>query len=257
MMSRTRAFSRPCHTSTRRANPRARLALQPLEDRAVPATFTVTTTSDSGVGSLRDAIAQANGNAEADTITFDVATFATAKTISLTGGELLIDTDHALSIAPDLSQVAMITVNAGQASRVFRIESGTAVSIDGLTISRGRAVGQGGGILNAGTLTLSHAIVSNNQAVGVPGAGVVVDAFGGGIFNTGTLSVGHTTFVHNQAIGGDGSETTTGTSALGGALMSAGSLSAPATTTIRHSTFVGNQAIGGAAGGPAMAGAFA
>ena len=34
---------------------RARLALQDLEDRSVPATFTVTTTADSGAGSLREA----------------------------------------------------------------------------------------------------------------------------------------------------------------------------------------------------------
>ena len=41
-----------------------------LEERAVPATFTVTTTDDSGAGSLRAAIALAAANEEADTIDF-------------------------------------------------------------------------------------------------------------------------------------------------------------------------------------------
>ena len=41
---------------------------QPLETRTAPATFMVTTLSDSGVGSLRAAMALANGMAGADTI---------------------------------------------------------------------------------------------------------------------------------------------------------------------------------------------
>ena len=102
--------------------------------------------------------------------------------------------------------------------------------------------------MNAGTLTLSHAILSDNQVVGLPGVSVVVDAFGGGIFNTGTLTVRHSSFVHNQSIGGDGTPSSTGSSALGGAIMSSGTASAPATATVSHSTFVDNQAIGGAAG---------
>ena len=53
----------------------ARLLLQALEDRTVPATFTVTNTSDSGAGTLRDAIAQANANTGADAIVFDPNVF--------------------------------------------------------------------------------------------------------------------------------------------------------------------------------------
>ena len=40
---------------------------------AEAATFTVTSLSDSGPGSLRDAITDANGNSGPDTIVFDVA----------------------------------------------------------------------------------------------------------------------------------------------------------------------------------------
>ncbi len=39
---------------------------------AVAATFTVTTAADSGAGSLRQAILDANANAGADTIAFDI-----------------------------------------------------------------------------------------------------------------------------------------------------------------------------------------
>src|SRR4051812_23259676 len=49
---------------------RSPLNLEALEDRTTPATFTVTTLTDDGPGSLRDAIAQANADTDLDTIVF-------------------------------------------------------------------------------------------------------------------------------------------------------------------------------------------
>lgn len=55
---------------------RARLAVEVLEDRLAPATFTVTNTADSGAGSLRQAILSANAAFGADTIAFAIGTGA-------------------------------------------------------------------------------------------------------------------------------------------------------------------------------------
>jgi hypothetical protein len=221
-----------------------RLSVERLEDRTVPSTFTVQSLADSGTGSLRQAVLEANANPGADLIRF--APEARNGTIPLTSGQLSITDDLQID-GPGADRLA---VSGTDASRVFQISSGVAVSIDGLTVSHGRAVGQGGGILNAGALTLSHAILSDNLVVGVPGAslGDVVDAFGGGIFNSGVLTVGHSSFVGNQAIGADGTASSIGSSALGGAIFSRGTVSAPATATVSHSTFLDNEAIGGAAG---------
>jgi hypothetical protein len=220
------------------------LSIELLEDRTVPSTFMVDNLADSGMGSLRQAVLDANANPGADLIRF--APTARDGTIPLTSGQLSITDDLTL----DGPGADRLVVSGNDASRAFRIGSGVAVSIDGLTVSHGRAIGQGGGILNAGTLTLSQAIVSDNHVVGVPGAtlGTVVDAFGGGIFNSGTLTVSHTRFVHNQAIGGDGTPSSIGSSGLGGAIMSAGTAIAPATSNVSYSMFLDNQAIGGAAG---------
>src|SRR5262249_20701584 len=117
-----------------------------------------------------------------------------------------------------------------------------------LTVAHGRGLLRGGGILNAGSLTLSRAVVSDNVVVGLPGVGPAVDAFGGGILNTGTLTVRDTTFVHNRSTGADGDPGGTGSAGLGGAIMSVGTASAPATATVSDSTFLDNQANGGAAG---------
>jgi hypothetical protein len=54
--------------------PAARLRLDPLEDRSVPTVFTVTTTADLGLGSLRQAITDSNTNPGADTINFAIGT---------------------------------------------------------------------------------------------------------------------------------------------------------------------------------------
>ena len=59
------------------------LALMISAIGASAATFTVTNTNDSGAGSLRAAVTQANANVQADTINFDPAVFNVARTITL------------------------------------------------------------------------------------------------------------------------------------------------------------------------------
>lgn len=228
-----------------------RLSVERLDERVVLSTFSVLNLADSGVDSLRAAITAANTNPGADTINFAPGLRGT---IGLTSGELVI-TDRLWIDGPGAGR---LTVSGNDTSRVFRIGSGVEVTIDDLTVSHGRAVGPGGGILNGGNLTLVRANVSDNLVVGVPGAipVTVVDAFGGGIFNTGILTVDESSFVHNRAIGADGTSSTIGSSALGGAIMSNGTVIAPAITTVTYSKFLDNQAIGGAAGiGASRAGA--
>src|SRR5262245_2083628 len=69
---------------------RPRPGLESLDARLVPAAFHVTTLADSGDGSLRAAVAQANAHAGADTIDFQPGLTGT---IALTGGELDLTDD--------------------------------------------------------------------------------------------------------------------------------------------------------------------
>lgn len=55
---------------------------------AEAATFTVTNTNDSGAGSLRQAVLDANAAVGTDTIVFD-ATFNSPQTITLTSGNIV------------------------------------------------------------------------------------------------------------------------------------------------------------------------
>src|SRR5581483_11449800 len=65
-----------------RRRPQSRPTLEALEDRLAPATFIVTVTSDSGPGSLRQAILDANNTPGTDNITFSIG--GGAQTISPT-----------------------------------------------------------------------------------------------------------------------------------------------------------------------------
>src|SRR5438309_11987595 len=81
-----RPITRPAHPVRRRA----RLALEALEGRDVPATFTVTNALDDGsAGSLRWAVGRANATAGADTISFS-SLFNLAQAITLTAGQLTL-----------------------------------------------------------------------------------------------------------------------------------------------------------------------
>jgi hypothetical protein len=140
------------------------------------ATISVTNTTDSGGGSLRQALADA---VDGDTINFNSS--LNGQTITLTSGELLVDKSVTIS-GPGANTLA---VDANHASRVFDIASGTDVTISGLTISNGSAPlpsYYGGGIYNDhATLTVSNCTVSGNSTP--------TDSFGngGGIFNDGSF----------------------------------------------------------------------
>jgi hypothetical protein len=84
---------------------------------------------------------------------------------------------------------------------VVAVDSGIRATISDLTVSNGvDAAGNGGGISNAGTLTLTDVVVSDNAAT------FGENGIGGGIFNAGTLSVSHSFITHNQADGLGGRE---------------------------------------------------
>ncbi len=151
------------------------------------ASFTVTNTNDSGAGSLRQAVLDANSNPGTDVIVFDSTVFSTPRTINLTTGELVIS-DSVTIQGPGAN---LLTVqrdfNAATNFRVFNIQSrGLTVSISGMTISNGNAVGTSGGGINCqSNLTLTNVHVTGNQAS--IGGGVALD-FADGTFASCTFS---------------------------------------------------------------------
>jgi hypothetical protein len=149
-------------------------------------TITVTNTSDSGPGSLRNAIDTANSG---DTINFSVTTPAT---ITLTT-PLTIDSSGSKSLTIAGPGASSLAISGGNSVPVFVIQplfglgGPVTVTISGLTIENGSSL-FGAGIFNGGTLTLTDSIVSNNQ---------LGTQFGAGIYNVGTLTLTNTTVSEN------------------------------------------------------------
>jgi hypothetical protein len=140
-------------------------------------TITVTDTNDSGPGSLRQALAEAN---DGDTIDFDPS--LNGQTITLTSAELAVNKSVMIrGPGPDL---LTISISGIQFTRIFHVMPGKSVTIDSLTIGDTSFGDCTGGILNDGaTLTISNCVVQQNCAGN--GGGVDNDAGDG----TATLTV--------------------------------------------------------------------
>src|SRR5262249_23312536 len=118
------------------------------------------------------------------------------KTITLTGGELLVNKDLTIQ-GPG---AANLTLSGNDASRMFHIAGGASVSIAGLTFTHGKEAFEGGAILNDfSSLSLANAVFTNNcTSVG----NEIVGGGGGAVSNLGgTLAVSSCTFTNNKAIG--------------------------------------------------------
>ena len=157
-------------------------------------TITVTTTADSGAGSLRAAIAAASNG---DTIQFDPA--LNGQSITLTSGELVIDKNITID-GPGADQLAVTKSSGSPDFRIFNVPPLHIFIIEGLTIDGNGTFGAGvwidrsqvaldgcvvqgclgyGGVLcyasfnDDSNLTVINSTIRNNQA----------DAAGGGIHN--------------------------------------------------------------------------
>jgi hypothetical protein len=135
--------------------------------------------NDAGPGSLRQAVLNANANPGPDVITFDPTFFASARTITLSSGQINI-TGPATITGPGAS---LATVSGNNTSRVLYIDAigqGNAVDISGLSLVNGKTAGTGGAVFNQDeALTLTGCVITGNNAT--VGAGVAVAGFGGSL----------------------------------------------------------------------------
>ncbi len=177
-------------------------------------TDVVTTNADSGPGSLRSVIANAPDN-----ISIGFADHVRG-TITLTSGELLIN-KNIIIIGPGADLLTVRRDDAASDFRIMRVEGNhPSVTISGLTIANGKTtfLDQGGGIRNAGDLTLRNCAVSSNSSpfggsggaiFSVVGSALLLDSCtisqntagqsGGAVLVMGTFYAANSTFSSNSA----------------------------------------------------------
>lgn len=183
----------------------------------------VTNTNDSGAGSLRQAVLDANAAAGANTITFDPTFFNVPRTITLASVITINSTDNTSTVIVGPG-ADMLSISGNNAVRIFTISASESVTISGITFANALT----SAINNSGTLAVSNSVFTANTS----GAG-------GAIANTGTITVSNSTFSDNINTGGsvNGSG--------GGAIFN----SSGDTAIITNCTFTNNMTINGAGGG--------
>jgi hypothetical protein len=215
-----------CLQRTVSRTPRSRrfrsLRFEPLEERRVLATFTVTNLNDASVsgpdsapGTLRQAIYDANAFNDADTIVFDA---------SLSGDlRLSIASDSAIGLSA-LIITSPITIHGNAAGitikrditapemRFFRVATGADLTLDSISLNGG----------------ITRGI---NGASGQNGG----SAFAGAIFNEGNLQIIASTLYDNAAIGGNAAAGAYSGMGQGGAVFNVGG-----NVTVTNSTLSGN-----------------
>lgn len=222
------------------------------------ATLTVTNLNDSGAGSLRDILNQANSTAGVDSIVFQSGL---SGTLTLTSGDL--DITDSVTITG-----SGITISGGNTSGIFYLYNPTSeldVTLTGLTLSGGsNTSSSGGAILSKGeNLTVADSVITGNRAtngggIAVYDANLTVDNSqitgntasneGGGIYFRGEngelLRITDNSAIANNTadqFGGIAIRSTTGSG--NGVLV-----------TIDTTSMTGNKALNGAGGGIGLQG---
>jgi predicted outer membrane repeat protein len=227
------------------------------------ATFTVSNLNDSGAGSLRQAILNANATAGADVI--QITAVGTLQLLSA-----LPIIDEALTIqGPGMAQLA---VAGGSGFRVFE-STAVPLTVTDLTVQNGApASDTGGGIRSLGTLTLTNvAVLSNTSPVGGGGVYVVGEAhlvngrfennrslgsIGGGLLAESTALITGTQFISNTSPGQGGGALVNNLSVLRDVRFernrslsaNGGGLYASGIVTLVNATLISNTAFGDGGG---------
>ncbi|WP_419585273.1 choice-of-anchor Q domain-containing protein, partial [Thiolapillus sp.] len=174
---------------------------------AIATTYQVNSLADHGPNTLRAAIATA---VSGDTITF--ARWLYEKQIHLYS-EITINKN--LTIKGDLNDDHKpdITLDGQRKTRIFKIVSGSRLTLDSVELMRGHA-NEGGAIANWGTLYVKYSRFIRNESRGLGGAiynkgflnietTTAMDnkawSHGGVIYSNGTLRIQTSTFAHNLA----------------------------------------------------------
>ncbi len=240
-----------------------------LEQRTLlsgtPTVYTVNLVSDTGTGTgttgdLAYVVNQVNSNTNpaGSVIQFDPSIFNASppqpivltKTLTLTETAGPIEINGPGTLAEGLENA--VEVSGGNAVTVFAINPGVTATLSGLAVLYGLSSGNGGGLVNEGTLTLSNCGIVGSKAVD-SGGGIENDGsmtisnsliegntaqaatgYGGGISNHGSLQITGSVIAGNSVSGSNG---------YGGGVYNGGTLE------ITSSVIAGNSVTDGYGGG--------
>ncbi len=201
--------------------------------------ITVSTSADSGAGSLRQAVLDAAVGEEIQ--------FSVTGTITLTSGQIQISQNLTIT-GPG---TANLTIDGNNNSRIFYVSAGT-VNISGVTLDNGNSASYGGAIENEGTLNLTNCVITNCDANGIGnGYGGAIDNYGGTVTLQDCTLSGNTATDDGGAIRNEGGTVNVTNCTINGNTASGagGGIQAySGTLNVTNSTISGNNATDGGGG---------
>ncbi|HEX3149809.1 MAG TPA: Ig-like domain-containing protein [Gemmataceae bacterium] len=236
--------------------------LDKLEDRTAPAVFNVNSVADTSAVNLTTGV-DASGNISVRSALDAVNHLGGLNTINVPAGTYLLSLGELnINGSPTKDNVTIAGAGSGSTiidaqnnSRVFQVFSGNTAAFSDVTIQHGATTISGGGLFNNnGTVTIANSIVADNSANGSFGRG-------GGLFNAGGMTLTNVTFSHNagtsDARGGGmwngGTMTITGSTFADnyttGSFGYGGGIFNYTTLTATNCTFTNNSVTSGYGGG--------
>lgn len=158
------------------------IALNAVNSVTLTLSPVVSTTADTGLGSLRNAVANASAG--------DTITFLPSAQPSITLSSTIALAKNVIISGPG---VGIETISGGGTAQIFTVAGGVTATIQNLTLTNGASATNGGAISNAGSLTLNSVDVNSSQAA----------TGGGGVSSIGSaLRITNSTFSLNNAVNG-------------------------------------------------------
>ncbi|MBK8208193.1 MAG: right-handed parallel beta-helix repeat-containing protein [Planctomycetes bacterium] len=221
--------------------------------------FTVTTVADSGAGSLRQAIIDANAlpNQVVSMVSVpDEIRFQSGVTGTITLATSLPQVTEGLSIiGPGRT---LLTVSGANTLRIIDSQLGTYMAISRMTLANALADGDGGAIFSRGWTVISDVAFNNCHAVGASsGSGPGVAGRGGAIYHeplVAELWVTNSLFDGCSADGGNGT-TGNGGAGQGGAIFLSNGVGRFSLSTFQNCAATGGDTTTSGSGGQAAGGA--
>ena len=231
---------------TQKYLPMSMLASLLLASGVLAANYTVTTTNDTGPGSLRAVLTQANSVTGPHTVTFANSghfsgggsiSLASSlpqimQSVSLVGWRSAGATNNSIAVTGSPFMFAAGTSNSLQQLNIYgSVSNGSSIAITGCVISNG-------GIQSTGVLQVTSSSILSSPAAGIWSSGnstlngvTITGCSGGGIHNEGTMAIAHSLISSNNC------------STDGGGIYSSNSL------RVNNSQVTGNSSLTGRGGG--------